>query len=66
MIIKTIPVGVVNLLIFTIQQIVAKKYVKLKNDELFIKNVSNNKSTHKLGVHFLFYNYHMYIINCFK
>ena len=32
-----IPVGVVNLLIFTIQQIVAKKYVELKNDELLIK-----------------------------
>ena len=34
---KTIPAGVVNFLIFTIQQIVDNKNVYLKNDGLLIK-----------------------------
>ena len=39
---KKIPVEVVNLLIFTIKQIVAKKYVLLKNDEILKKFITNN------------------------
>ena len=44
-IIKTIPVEVVNLLIFTIQQIVAKKKRLTKKRRVANKNIINNKST---------------------
>ena len=54
MITKTIPVGVANLLIFTIHQIVAKKRLT-KKQRVTNKNVEYNKSTDSLVVHFLFY-----------
>ena len=41
---KTIPVGVVNLFFFTIQQVVAKKICLTKKQRIINKNVLNNKS----------------------
>ena len=53
-IIITIPVGVVNLLIFTIQQIVAKRHLTKKR-RIINKNLLNIKFTDYVAVHFLFY-----------